>query len=927
MSVEISSVQITGITTVVNLTDAVSKEYVDTSSGITTTSDDGNRLFVYSDGSTQSWEPIGAYQEYTSPGTYTFTVPTQAKQLFIEATGAGGGGASANSDDSSFINDGISWITRINTFGNPINTLIYGGGYYVASGGNTIPGTSTGQIRVSADTVTWTFRTSSNINGISASVYKTSADNPNVVGGYGPLEWTQRTSGTTVTIISAIYDGSNFFVGGSSAFLSTSTNAIQWTLRTSGTTFNINSLVFASGQTNSYVYCASGGVLSSSTDGINWTLRTNSSAAVNLNKVIFASGETNPYVVGGASGRLNVSTNAIQWTLRTTGNITNTINSIVYNSSITEKYVIGRSSGQLQTSTNAIQWISRTTGAGAAISINSIIYQNPNFVAGCSSGVIITSTDAIQWTLRTSGFGTTSVGDITYGNGIYIASGSSGICATSTDTITWIQRLSGFGTTIINTIAYGNDIYLNAGGSGLITTSTNQILSTYGQGAYLAVSSDTITWTLRTTGTNTQNITALASNSSFYVAGQQNSISESNIIVSTNSITWVVRTSPFSSTIDSIIYDGNTYFVGGSLTGECVVSTDTIIWTLRTSGFGSGNNSIISVAYGLVGSTPTYVATGYPPAIGGVTILVASTDTIIWTLRTSGLARSGTSLGYNNGIFMLATGSFISTSTDTITWILRTSGFASSGTINAMIYGLSEWSAAGSGSSPTSGSLVAAPNPKGLPGGGGGGGATVSWNISKAYITGPSLTVNVGQGGSAGQAGAASTVSWTGNSGTYTLTANGGIGGTNTYNQSTIIPGGSGASIPSTTSNYLTANAGTAGGRGGLFGSTLPATTGTNATTGFQATGGGGGNYTGGTGVSGGIIYYYNNTSSATSGTNATSISGLSYGNGGGGGAVGSSGGSGVKGGGGGGGGYDSTTDTLGTGGVGGDGYVRISWQ
>jgi hypothetical protein len=925
MPVEISSVQITGITTVVNLTDAVSKEYVDTSSGITTTSDDGNRLFVYSDGTNQIWEPIGAYQEYTTPGNYTFTVPTQAKQLFIEATGAGGGGASGNNDDSSFINDGIYWVTRINTFGNPINTLIYGGGYYVASGGNLIPGTRTGQIRVSVDTVTWTLRTSSNINGISASVYKTSADNPYVVGGYGPLEWTQRTSGITATLNSAMYDGTDFFAGGTVGFLIVSTDGITWRLRNSGITSTINSLVFASGETNSYVYCAASGVLSSSTDGIIWTLRTTNSATLNLTKVIFASGETNPYVVCGASGRLNVSTDAIQWVLRTTGNITNTIVSIVYNSSTEQKYVIGRNNGQLQTSTNAIQWVSRTTGAGAAVTINSIIYQDPNFVAGCSSGVIITSTNAIQWTLRTSGFGATSVGDIIYGNGIYVASGSSGICATSTDTITWTSRVSGFGITIINKIAYGNDIYLNVGGSGLITTSTNQILSTYGRGAYLAVSSDTITWTLRTTGINTQNITALASNNSFYVAGQQNSISESNIIVSTDSINWVVRTSPFSSTIDSIIYDETTYFIGGSQNGECVVSTDTIIWTLRTSGFGSGTNAIISVVYGLVGSTPTYVATGYPPATADRTVLSVSTDTITWTLRTSGLARSGTSLGYNNGIFMLATGSFISTSTDTITWILRTSGFAASGTINAIIYGLSEWSAAGS--SPSNGNLVTAPNPGGFAGSGGGGGATVSWNISKAYITGSSMSVNVGQGGSAGQAGAASTVSWTGNSGTYTLTANGGIAGTNTYNQSTIIPGGSGASIPSTTSNYLTANAGTDGGRGGLFGSTFPATTGTNATTGFQATGGGGGNYTGGTGVSGGIIYYYNNTTSAAAGVGATVIPGLSYGNGGGGGNAGSAGGSGVKGGGGGGGGYDSTTDSIGIGGSGGDGYVRISWQ
>ena len=923
MPVELRSVQITGITTFNNLTDAANKDYVDNATGITTTSDDGNRLFVFTDGSTQSWEPIGAYQEYESPGTYTFAVPTQAKQLLIEATGAGGGGASGNTNDSSFINDGIYWVTRINTFGNPINTLIYDGGYYVASGGNLTPGTSTGQIRVSADTVTWTFRTSSNINGINDSVYKTSVDNPYTVGGYGPLEWTQRTSGNNAIIQGAMYDGSNFYISGNGGLLSASTDTIHWRLRTSRTTVQINNLLFASGQTYPYFYCGAS-VLASSTNSIIWVLRTTANTTT-FNGSIFASGETNPYVIVGSTGRISVSTDTIHWTMRTSGNITNAILSIVYNSSTTQKYVIGRSAGQLQTSTNAIQWISRTTGAGS-VSISSIIYQDPNFVAGCSSGAIIISTNGIQWTLRTSGFGTTSISKILYENGIYVASGVSGTCTTSTDTIIWTSRVSGFGATAINTIVYGNNIYLNAGNNGLITTSTTEILSTYGQGAYLAVSSDTITWILRTTGTNTQNITALASNSSFYVAGHQNSISESNIIVSTDSINWIVRTSPFSSSINSMIYDGSTYFVGGSQGGECAVSSDTIIWTLRTSGFGSNTNAIISVAYGLVGLTPTYVTTGYPPLTADRTVLSVSTDTIIWTLRTSGLARSGTSLGYNNGIFMLATGSFISSSTDTITWILRTSGFAASGTVNAIIYGLSEWSAAGS--SPTSGNLVIAPNPGGFSGSGGGGGATVSWNISKAYITVPSLTVNVGQGGLAGQSGAASTVSWTGPGGTYVLTANGGIGGTNTYNQSTITtPGGAGGTIPSASSNYLTANAGTAGGDGGLFGSTFQPTTGTNATTGFQATGGGGGNYTGGTAKSSGIIYYYNNNTSSVSGAGATAIPGLSYGNGGGGGDAGSAGGSGVKGGGGGGGGYNSTTDVAGIGGAGGDGYVRISWQ
>jgi hypothetical protein len=922
MAVEIKSNQITGITSVSNYSDAANKIYVDVTSGITTTSDDGSRLFVYSDGSTQSWEPIGAYQEYTSSGQYTFTVPLQAKELFIEATGAGGGGASGNTDDSSFINNGIYWAFRFNST-RVVNTLMYGGGYYVYGSGLFTTGTQVGGMQVSADTVTWTTRTSSNINGIYSSVYKTSADNPYVVGGYGTPEWTIRT-GTTNTLRSAMYDGTNFFAGGDSGTLIASTDSITWIARNSGFGGTaINALTYGT----SYVAGGAFGTLTSSADGITWNLRTAAFGTNAISSIIFASGQTNPYVAGGVGGIISVSTDTISWTLRTSGNTAQQIYGIAFNNSITEKYVAVRNTNALSTSTNGIQWTLRTSGFTTSDGIYSVLSYSNGYIAGNNVGAINTSTNGIQWTRRTSG-STSPIYSIIFENQIYVAASGLGESITSTDTIIWSPRDSGFGIAFITAVAYGNNTYINVGSFGRITVSTQSILSTYGQGAYLAVSSDTITWTLRTAGTNTQNITALASNSNFYVAGNSNSISLSNIIVSTDSINWVVRTSPFSSTVNSITYDGTLYFVGGSQSGQCAVSSDTIIWILRTTAFGSGANSVQAVAYGLVESTPTYVVTGGNIASGGVTILSASTDTITWTLRTAGSSSSAFSLGYNSGIFMLGISNSIFSSTDTITWTLRTSNWTSggNGSPNAIVYGASGWVAGGSGG--TVGTIVAAPNPGGFAGSGGGGGATVSWNISKAYITGSSLTVNVGQGGSAGQAGAASIVSWTGNSGTYALTANGGSGGSNVYNPTTLVAlGGSGGAIPSVTSNYLTATAGTSGGNAGLFGSTFQPTVGTDATTGFQATGGGGGNYTGGTAKASGIIYYYNNTTSAAAGAGATAISGLSYGNGGGGGAAGSAGGSGVKGGGGGGGGYNSTTDTVGTGGTGGNGYVRISWQ
>ena len=116
MPVQVGLTSITGITTSISSTDAVSKQYVDNlPSSLPSVSGKTNQ-FLYTDGSNTSWQPIDGVQEYTAAGTYTFTVPNQAKEFLIEATGAGGGGASGNNSGSSYQPASL-WTQRTSGFG------------------------------------------------------------------------------------------------------------------------------------------------------------------------------------------------------------------------------------------------------------------------------------------------------------------------------------------------------------------------------------------------------------------------------------------------------------------------------------------------------------------------------------------------------------------------------------------------------------------------------------------------------------------------------------------------------------------------------------------------------------------------------------------------------------------------------------------
>jgi len=509
-----------------------------------------------------------------------------------------------------------------------------------------------------------------------------------------------------------------------------------------------------------------------------------------------------------------------------------------------------------------------------------------------------TAQAGVTWTLRTSG-NTANTTGLTFGNGIFVGSVSdSGRLNTSTNAIQWTLRTSGSNTSQFSTIAFGNNFFLA------------------GSSTYFVTSTDAIVWTARTTGTGSGIQKVIYNGSNLYVA-----YNSTTLIVSTDSIIWRIRTTGAGGSGISSIGFGNGIYLAG-WTPVLYASTDTITWTARTAlaVVGGQNYNPRGISF-LPDAIVKYFYSGQNNSFPGT--IVASTDSIIWSLRTVPSISTNASVSkfiFSNQTYFCTYETSIAVSTDSIIWILRTSGV--SGSITDLIYenNLNTYAF-----STSNGEIVTSYSQ--ASGAGGGSGSYTSWYIPKAIVS-SNLTVNPGVGGTGattdaalGLAGAGTTISWTGPGGTYTLTASGGG-----------AAGVAGTIQAASQSSSFYSTAGLSGAPTSI-GSGITATTQTNQ---FQPTSGGSGaGSTSSSGGSGGTINVYGISTSAsggdntgTNGTNAVVISGLPYGYGGGGGgasvSIAATGGNGARGGGGGGG--ASIGSTFGNGGNGGDGYVKITW-
>jgi hypothetical protein len=468
---------------------------------------------------------------------------------------------------------------------------------------------------------------------------------------------------------------------GIGAQLTSSTDGISWAFRTSST--NISNIQSLSSNDN-YYYALAGDRLNEighiiiSTDSINWISRTSVIKKQATQDLV--SGEFLPADIGGlAYGNgiyLAGVSNAVTWSLRTNGALYS-LDVITYTSQEppvslyvpdTGQYMFFFQNGgstlggtitndpSLVTSTDTIIWTTRTVPISSSFSAN-LSYGNNVYIIS-STGRIFTSTDTVSWVIRTSGFGNTSISNFTYGNNLFVAVSTQNIHKTSTNGIVWItvttppaSGLSGLG--------YGGGYYV------------------VGTGDPLAVSTNYVVWTLRT---------SILVGGNYKYAAPWHVKAGLTIMSSTDTIVWTIRTLPYTSMnyAEAIQNNDDNPFLGGAIDGKYVVynrstggftstmslliSTNTIIWQIRTCPahnefYGtyqtmdmSNDKIIYAPQLPTADNTQTIygIDTAYMFGDGNGVTLATSTDTISWTLRTTVASEFINSISYGNGKYLLS---------------------------------------------------------------------------------------------------------------------------------------------------------------------------------------------------------------------------------------------------------------------------------
>ncbi|GAB3790912.1 hypothetical protein GCM10028818_61640 [Spirosoma horti] len=453
-----------------------------------------------------------------------------------------------------------------------------------------------------------------------------------------------------------------------------------------------------------YVTVGDYGLTRVSTDGVSWTTQPQGPLQwEGLSGIVYAK---NQFVVVGYKGGIMTSPNGLTWTKQNSGTV-QPLQTIAYGGGT---FVAAGRNGILITSTDGITWTKRVSGATNMFT--GVVYGGKQFVA-VGVGFLITSPDGITWTTRKLP-GLYSLGGVTVGpNGLFVAVGDGYSVLTSTDGIIWTPHLFDGPAHYLTGVAYNSAL--------------NKYVALASLHGYIYTSTDGITWTASSSGTNADLIAVRYLQGKYFVVGEDATIRSSSNGYLWNPLTVDPTTALYGAafgngryvavgaystiynayrsnlaitSVDGINYTvgetihvpngarqfndvafGNGLFVAVGEDGLIQTSTDGKVWEFRQLVMGKTLNA---VAYG----------GGQFIAIGENGFLARSNDGKIWNSLYTGLAKNFKGLSYANGQFTaVGQSGAIATSSNGLIWTIHPS--ITDKELKSVAYGNGKWVAVG----------------------------------------------------------------------------------------------------------------------------------------------------------------------------------------------------------------------------------------
>lgn len=277
-------------------------------------------------------------------------------------------------------------------------------------------------------------------------------------------KWTRRHAGGDTSLISIIYNGTEFFAFYVGGVLYTSPNGVTWTGKLANRSPNAQGIYWDGSR---FVALGRYHTVLSSGDGINWIEHYLENFPWDEDTRELTWNGKQFYVVG-VSGSIATSGDASTWTMVRMAEPSPDLYSIAaYNS---QSVAVG-ARGAIYTSPDGYTWSTRNSGTNQTL--RAIAWTGTEFITVGDSGTILASSTGETWTKKSSGT-LRQLNSIDWAGNQYLVGGTWGTLLTSPDGNTWTARNSHTNLSIKAVKSNGTSL-VAVGDSGLILTSLDGV--------------------------------------------------------------------------------------------------------------------------------------------------------------------------------------------------------------------------------------------------------------------------------------------------------------------------------------------------------------------------------------------------------------------------------------------------------------------